>query len=149
MELEVRRTRSSPSLHSSVLSASQSAWQRLWYEEPAQQAVSEVTTNLSWGYTGTCVTWMSGSGHDDWLELTGWRRVAFSTASSGTRCDPYVWYRTSGTYKNPYFCATIDTWTKYYYNTVRGYPDGSKGYSASAKKWGGCSALLSYHRSYG
>jgi hypothetical protein len=121
---------------------------RQWYEEPAQQSVGEVTNTVRWRPSATCASPTTGEDtvnyRLDWLEQTGWRLIDHEWRR-GFNCDRVLSHSIVH-YRNGVFCATIDTDVFFDKNRVEGLPGGSTRWVWEARKFGGCSALLSYHR---
>lgn len=130
--------------------AAYNSFQRQWYEEPAQQSVGEVTNTVQWRPDSTCASPTGGqdfaSFRLDWLEQTGWRLINHNWITDFT-CQR-VLSESSVHYRNSIFCLTIDTDVFFDVNRVEGLPgeNGVTQYAYAHRKFGGCSAALSYHR---
>lgn len=126
------------------------SWQRLWYEEPAQQSVGEVTNTVVWRPDATCASPTGGEDESswalDWLEQTGWRLISHDWRYAFT-CDQVMSYSVVH-YKNQIFCITVDTDVYYDVAKVEGLAgaDGQTRFTWEARKFGGCSALLAFKR---
>lgn len=122
---------------------------RQWFEEPAQQAVGDVTNYVEWSPTDNCASagpWRRGH-FRDWLEQTGWYLVGL-TWDRGSNCF-HVYSRNLDThFKNEIFCGTIDTDVIFDINRVDGLAGETGRYTWQSKwhKFGGCNDFLSYHR---
>ena len=69
-----------------------------------------------------------------WASGTGWFSELFQKTSSGLVCSPYVWRRTKAYHKNILFCIqTVPTFSRFYADEVRGYPNGNYGYYYSVE----------------
>lgn len=131
------------------------AFQRLWYEEPAQQSVGEITNVAQWTPDDTCASPTGGQDEItttvDHLEQTGWRQISHEWNVS----DPAIAFTCERVlsdarahFKNMIFCITVDTDVFYDTNRVEGLPGtpGTARFTWSARKFGGCSALLAFKR---
>lgn len=126
----------------SAWSADRNVYQQLRHVDPPGWTVNWIKSDLSWTFTGTCVTWAWYGWDDGWMAHTDWGRDYFEHQTT-FECS-LARLKTWGRYKNQLFCdPTSWTYTKYRYNTVTGYGTGAKGYGASATKWGDCASWLS------
>ncbi len=126
-------------------STTKGRYQKLYYEDPPQIDVTSVTARVRWTYTGTCTTSSRHSASWGWFSLSGWSRTAHWWGHDRS-CSYGATTSNTGTYRNGTFCAGVDTWNRYYVNYVQGKSNGDVRYEWSARKWGGCTRLLSFHR---
>lgn len=124
--------------------ATRSAWHRTRYLDPPGATVTRTTSNVTWNYSGGCVT--SSSGHTAnhyWLGPTGWSKTS-SYAQASRTCAAalthgYAYYR------NGSFCVGQPaTYTQFSPVTIRGNANGSYTASWKTSKSGGCSSWLSF-----
>lgn len=148
-EVSATAARSSTNLASALNSAPRSrttgTYQKLYYEDPLQIDVTSVTARVRWTYNGTCTTNSQHSASWGWYSPSGWKRTAHSW-DHDLSCEYGATTVNSGTYRNSVFCATVDTWNRYYVNYVQGLSNGSVRYEWNHQAWGGCTNLLSFHR---
>lgn len=130
------------------LAATKSAWHKTYHEDPPGIDVSSAKTNVSWSYDGSCVTdsWGHRTNYG-WFQQSGWTKVSSNTTA--WRGCSYARTTSNSEFLNGVFCATIDTRTAYGPNEIRGQENGSYTMHWNGDKWGGCTALLSWHRSWG
>ncbi len=127
--------------------ATRTAWHKTYYEDPASLDVNSAKTNVSWSYNGSCVTdsWNHVTNYG-WYSPSGWRKD-WSKTSSWQGCS-YARTTSNSNFFNGAFCVGIDTHTEYLPNYIRGEEDGGYYMTWDANKWGGCTWLLSFHRSH-
>lgn len=122
---------------------------RQWFEEPAQQAVGDVTNYVEWSPDQNCATagpWLRGY-FTDWLEQTG-RRLIGLTWDRGANCSVVYSCNLDTRFKNSIFCGSIDTDVIFDINRIDGLAGETGRYIWQSKwhKFGGCNDLLGYHR---
>jgi hypothetical protein len=128
------------------LATSRSAWHKTYFEDPSGLDQTSARTNVSWTFDGSCVT---GS----WNHVTNygtfgsWSRVSSNTTKS-SGCSGAVTSSRSEFLSQTY-CAGFDTRNEYDPNWVSGEGDGTYDMTWSADAWGGCSSVLSFHRTHG
>jgi|GEM_PF-6279676 len=128
-----------------LASTTKSGWQKTYYEDPVGKDVNSSKVNLTWTYNGTCVTSMSNNTTDyGWWSLTGWSKGPSATTANRTCAEAYT--RSTSEFINGIFCSTVDTHTSYNPNKFSGLEDGSRSLYWIADKWGGCTNLLTFHR---
>lgn len=125
--------------------ASRSVWHRTRYVDPPGITVTRATTNVTWNYSGGCVT--SSSGHVTncyWAAATGWSKTSSGTTSSRNCAGATT--RSNSYFSNSFFCIGNPTaYTQFTPNSIRGNPNGTFTANWSASKSGGCSSWLSFH----
>lgn len=152
MRTEVARvsTATSPSQPEDVTPAAttRSARHKTYYEDPPGLDVNSAETNVTWTYSGGCVT--SSRDHYayyGWLAGSGWRKD--SSRESAARFCEYARTTSHSYFFNGAFCVGIDTRTQYAPNEIKGQSNGTYYMKWSASKSGGCTSLLSFHRTHG
>ena len=129
-------------------------YQKQYYEDPAQIDVTSVTARVRWTWTGTCTTWSKHSFGSGWYTPSGWSRLSY-TSGTDRSCTYGATSSNAATYRNTIFCDGIpgsnsfDTHNDFYTNYVQGRSNGVTYYQWDARKWGGCTNLLSWHRATG
>jgi len=113
------------------------------WEDPVQIDVNSVRDNTDWYWNGNSVVApVYGSWHLGWYSPSGWQLVSQNWQNT------YTSYQTTSShyahFKNPYFCATIDTHSYYDRNTVHGRNNGSLVGVWNSWVSGGCTGLLHF-----
>jgi hypothetical protein len=119
-----------------------------WTQEPAQQDVGGVTTEVQ--YTpGNCAGTYGYFYSYQWEELaiTGWGNY-HNTWKPYASCG-YIQTSVTEYFANQIFCILIPTYVSYTNQTITGYTDGHYTIADSYSKSGGCSGLLGYSSSNG
>lgn len=85
-----------------------------WWEDVLGIKMTQVRTNISWSYNGSCAQTGSTSGEYYWAYGTGWSIVSYS----GSEYETCSYYRgqSVATYKNTSFCWPLPTVYTYYYH---------------------------------
>ena len=136
-----------PSLETNTtraVTANASAWHRTRYIDPPGLTVTRTTTNVSWTYSGGCVTGSSGHTADYyWLGPTGWVKTG-SNIWSARDCASALTGDYSY-YENSVFCVgQPTTYTYYTPNRIFGNSNGTSTPSWSTWKDGGCNSWLTF-----
>lgn len=130
---------------------SRAMWQRLAHVDPEPVPgidVNWVKSGQSYSWNGICVTNQYNiTASRGYAWATGWYSTLYQKSSSGDVCSPYVWRNVKAYANNLIFCnPAAYTYSRFYANEVRGYPNGNYGYYYSHAYWGDCAAWLHFER---
>lgn len=114
------------------------------YRDCAFIHLTRTETELYWSDNDTCVN-SATAYHNTYAEpWTNWYRTYYDDSQS--RQCAQARGNTIAHFKNPTFCATLDTYTYHDKTQVTGYIGGSGNWERTMSKSGTCSGLL--HTTY-
>jgi hypothetical protein len=117
----------------------------MWRDLPGFLLHSD-RTDITWTWSGGCVTSGSGQAYFTWLTLTGWSKV--SSGSSGNRTCTRYFGTSNSHFRNTAVCGhQVDS--RYFYVQAYGYSDGSAAAYRSTDTYNECLPLFMSYFVYG